>query len=96
MALELFYHPLSSFCQKALIALYENETLFTRRRLVPEDPWTGRRGRITAEWIKEHITDLPNTVFYACGPNALVDATEHLVLHDLGVPKAQMKTEKWG
>ena len=68
----------------------------TCTRLVPEDPWTGRRGRITADWVKEHVTDLPNTTFYACGPNALVDATEHLVLHDLGVPKAQMKTEKWG
>jgi glutathione S-transferase len=29
MALTLHYHPLSSFCQKVLIALYENETPFT-------------------------------------------------------------------
>ena len=29
MSLELFYHPLSSFCWKTLIALYENETPFT-------------------------------------------------------------------
>lgn len=29
MALTLYYHPLSSFCQKALIALYENDTAFT-------------------------------------------------------------------
>lgn len=28
MSLELFFHPLSSFCQKALIALYENDTPF--------------------------------------------------------------------
>jgi glutathione S-transferase len=28
MSLTLYYHPLSSFCQKALIALYENETAF--------------------------------------------------------------------
>jgi glutathione S-transferase len=27
--LELFFHPLSSFCQKALVALYENDTPFT-------------------------------------------------------------------
>ncbi len=68
----------------------------TCTRLHEADPWTGRRGRITADWVKEHITDLPNTVFYACGPNALVDFAEHLVMRDLGVPKAQMKTEKWG
>jgi glutathione S-transferase len=28
MSLELYFHPLSSFCQKVLIALYENETPF--------------------------------------------------------------------
>jgi glutathione S-transferase len=29
MALTLYFHPLSSFCHKALIALYENNTPFT-------------------------------------------------------------------
>jgi len=28
LALKLYFHPLSSFCQKALIALYENDTPF--------------------------------------------------------------------
>jgi len=28
MSLKLYFHPLSSFCQKVLIALYENETAF--------------------------------------------------------------------
>ena len=46
--------------------------------------------------FKEIATDLPNTVFYACGPNALVDFAEQLVVHGLGLPKEQMKTEKWG
>lgn len=68
----------------------------TCTRLPAEDPWTGRRGRINAEWVKEHVCDLPNSVFYACGPNELVDATEALVLEELHVPKEQMKTEKWG
>jgi glutathione S-transferase len=31
MALTLHYHPLSSFCWKALIGLYENDTPFTPR-----------------------------------------------------------------
>lgn len=68
----------------------------TCTRAQPEHNWTGRCGRITPEWIREIAADLPNTVFYACGPNALVDFAEHLVIHDLGVPKDQMKTEKWG
>jgi glutathione S-transferase len=28
MSLKLFFHPLSSFCQKVLVALYENDTPF--------------------------------------------------------------------
>ena len=28
MSLKLYFHPLSSFCQKALIAFYENDTAF--------------------------------------------------------------------
>jgi ferredoxin-NADP reductase len=68
----------------------------TCTRLSETDTWNGRRGRIDPAWVKEHVHDLPNTVFYACGPNALVEATEELVVHGLNVPKAQMKTEKWG
>lgn len=68
----------------------------TCTRLHPEDQWNGRRGRITPEWIREQINELSHTVFYACGPNELVDFAEHLVLTDLKVPKEQMKTEKWG
>ncbi|MDR6756331.1 glutathione S-transferase [Mycoplana sp. BE70] len=34
----LYAHPFSSYCQKALIALYENETPFEFRMLSPENP----------------------------------------------------------
>jgi ferredoxin-NADP reductase len=68
----------------------------TCTRIHPEDPWTGRRGRIDADWVKHHIYDLANTVFYACGPNELVESIEHLVLMEMKVPKEQIRTEKWG
>jgi NADH oxidoreductase Hcr len=68
----------------------------TCTRLRDEEAWTGRRGRLTPEWVKEHVHDAANTVFYACGPNELVEFAEEIVVHGLGVPKAQMKTEKWG
>jgi glutathione S-transferase len=38
MALELHFHPLSSFSQKALVALYENDTPFTPKVLDVGDP----------------------------------------------------------
>lgn len=42
MALELYYHPLSSYCWKVLIALYENATPFIPKML--DDP------AASAEW----------------------------------------------
>ena len=61
-----------------------------------EEEWRGRRGRITPVWVMEHVHDLKNTIFYACGPNELVEFAEEIVLRGLNLPKEQMKTEKWG
>jgi glutathione S-transferase len=38
MTIELFSHPFSSYCQKVLIALYENGTPFTQRLLDQAEP----------------------------------------------------------
>jgi glutathione S-transferase len=35
MALKLYAHPFSSYCQKALIALYENDVAFDCRSITP-------------------------------------------------------------
>jgi glutathione S-transferase len=40
MSLQLFAHPFAAYCQKALIALYENGTRFTYRMLDQSDPAT--------------------------------------------------------
>lgn len=43
MALQLIYHPFSSYCQKALIALYENEVAFEPLVLAgPDSPASQR------------------------------------------------------
>jgi ferredoxin-NADP reductase len=67
----------------------------TCTRPIPADNWTGRCGRVDSAWVKQHVTDLQNTVFYACGPNPLVEFAEAVVF-ELGATKEQMKTEKWG
>ena len=38
MTLRLFAHPFSSYCQKVIVALYENATPFELRLLGPDDP----------------------------------------------------------
>ena len=36
--LKIYAHPFASYCQKVLIALYENDTVFEYRALTPEHP----------------------------------------------------------
>jgi glutathione S-transferase len=48
MSLTLFMHPFASFCQKVLIALYENETPFTPRHINLGDP--EERALLTELW----------------------------------------------
>ena len=48
MTLELYAHPFSSYCQKALIALYENEVQFTYVMLSQENP--GAIEELEARW----------------------------------------------
>jgi ferredoxin-NADP reductase len=68
----------------------------TCTRVEPEAPWTGRRGRLTLEWLAEHLRHPAHTVFYACGSNAFVHTAENLVLNHLHLPKEQLRAEKWG
>ena len=48
MSLTLHFHPLSSFCHKALIALYENDTPFTPKLVNLQDE--GERAAFRALW----------------------------------------------
>lgn len=48
MALQLFYHPFSSYCQKALIAFYENAIPFEPRLL--EGPDSPAMQELAARW----------------------------------------------
>jgi glycine betaine catabolism B len=58
-----------------------------------EDAWTGRRGRIDAALLKEEMPDYLERHFYLCGPPQMVDALAAMLLRELRVPEAQIKTE---
>lgn len=79
MGLTLFAHPFSSYCQKALIALYENGTRFDYRLLSPDCPEAF--AELTARWPIGKFPVLMD------GEQTLVEATiiiEHLALHHPG------------
>jgi glutathione S-transferase len=77
MALTLYAHPFSSYCQKALIALYENATPFTFRMLGDAQAMA----ELAALWPMKRFPVLVD------GDRAVVEATiiiEHLGLHHPG------------
>jgi len=54
--------------------------------------WKGATGLITAEMVKKEMPDYKETMFYTCGPPAMVQVIEKLV-EQLDLPKAQLKRE---
>lgn len=54
--------------------------------------WKGRTGRISADMIREEVPDYLGTMFYICGPPAMVDAMR-AVLRDLRVAEKNIRTE---
>lgn len=56
--------------------------------------WSGRHGRITADWVRETSGDVSDAVSYICGPTPMVGAMED-VCRQLGLPEERINTEKW-
>ena len=54
--------------------------------------WKGATGFITADMVKKEIPDYRDTVFYTCGPPAMVEIMGKLI-EQLGLPKTQLKRE---
>jgi len=79
MPLILHFHPLSSFCHKVLIALYENGTSFDPQIVAFGDPESG--ARLHALWPLDRIP-----VLVDCG-NVIPETSimiEHLQIHHPG------------
>jgi len=88
MTLVLYFHPLSSFCWKPLIALYENGTAFTPKTINLGD--VGERAELAAVWpmtkfpvlrdetkkrtIPESSTIIEYLALHYPGPSKLVPA----------------------
>jgi ferredoxin-NADP reductase len=54
--------------------------------------WKGATGFITADMIKKEIPDYKETVFYTCGPPAMVEIMGKLI-QQLGLPETQLNRE---
>ncbi|HEV8405489.1 MAG TPA: Rieske 2Fe-2S domain-containing protein [Nitrososphaera sp.] len=59
--------------------------------------WTGEKGRINKEMINRHANEetLAKSIFYVCGPPAMLDAMHRLLQKDLQIPKERIKIEEF-
>ena len=77
--MKLYAHPFSSYCQKALIAMYENATPFELKLLTPDDPATAAE--------HEALWPLKRMPVLADGARTVVEASiivEYLDVHHPG------------
>lgn len=60
--------------------------------------WAGERGRIDKTMLTKHLTDneLNNSIFYTCGPPAMIKAMQDLLQNDFKIPKDRIKEEFTG
>ena len=99
----LFYGnaaPESSAWHSLFLDLAENEKNFTyvptMTDLAPDDPWQGERRWLSAEMIAEYLPEYKKSVFFLCGPPAMIPAlTEQLLEH--GTDGKNIRSESlWG
>ena len=99
MSLVLHYHPLSSFCWKVLIALYEAETAFTPAEVNPGDP--ASRAAHLARWPLGKIPVLEDAARGVTLPETSI-IIEYLEQHHPGPrpllpadPEARLRVRLW-
>lgn len=59
------------------------------------DSYSGRKGTITGELVKEVLGDLDDKTFYVCGPQAMYDFCLP-ELEKLGIPRKRLRREMYG
>lgn len=61
----------------------------------PSNLWTGNRGRITVDMIREFVPDYISRFSYISGSPLMVDSLEKILLNELNVSSKQVKKERF-
>ena len=54
--------------------------------------WSGLRGRVTGELVRQFVPDLVSRISFVCGPESMLTPMTQL-LRDLGVPEERVRSE---
>jgi ferredoxin-NADP reductase len=61
----------------------------------PDETWRGGKGRLTKEFILEHLSDVDSPTFFLCGPHGFMDNARQ-ILRSLGVSESRITQESFG
>jgi ferredoxin-NADP reductase len=61
----------------------------------PDSTWQGHSGRLTGEFVSQHVTDLVSPTFFLCGPKGFMDNARQILL-PLGVNPDRILQESFG
>jgi hypothetical protein len=85
--------------------IFQNELLRLRKSLPnfkyelclsrPDPTWKGRSGRLTQEFVSQHVTDLDSPTFFLCGPKGFMDSARQ-ILSTLGIDEDRILQESFG
>lgn len=70
------------------------QVILTTTQDPADNTWQGETGRIDAGMIERHVQDIPNSLFYTCGPPPMVGAMQEL-LQSMGIPEAHIRVERF-
>ena len=71
--------------------------IYTITDQTPGEEWKGESGRIDAEMLKKHLQpdELENSIFYICGPPAMLEGIQKLLKESLQIPSVRVKIEEF-
>ncbi len=70
--------------------------LITCTRVAPEDTsWTGLRGRVNPDMVRQFTENAARTVYFGCGSHDFVVGAAKMLL-GMGLPKERVIYEDWG
>lgn len=77
----------------------QNKNLIIIYTVTDDNPsgWNGEKGRISKDMINKHLDNntLGKSIFYVCGPPAMLEAMQKILRQDLQIPKERIKVEEF-
>jgi len=61
----------------------------------PDLAWARRSGRITEEFVSQHVNDLDSPTFFLCGPKGFMESAHRIILN-LGISPGRILQESFG